>query len=103
MSNYFDPYKIIDGTGSVETIEHTIQGQSVLVDYRVPDTVYSTFHADDIKKILVQKLTETLYNSNFIEFTKSTELSSSETIFRARIFVVSNSDVKLLREKKIIK
>jgi len=55
---------------------------------------------DEIKRMLIRDLLEKMLDSNFIEFTK---LQDYEKItFRARVFVVPDSLVRLLRLEGVI-
>ena len=57
---------------------------------------------DEIKRMLIRDLLEKMLDSNFIEFTKSEDLSTLNTTFRARVFVVPDSQVRLLRLEGVI-
>lgn len=82
-----------------------IQGQCLTITHHVTvsDTIYSNMHEDEIKRILVSKLAEEMYRQNLVEFTKTVDNKSFDNIFRARIFVVPDDQVRLLRTAKVIK
>jgi hypothetical protein len=80
--------------------EYAIQGQMFVTNYIV-DNVELEDHAvnlDDIKKRLVNQLTEELFQSKLVEFTKSEDCVNGKTAFRARIFAVPDTMVRILRE-----
>jgi len=80
--------------------EYAIQGQMFVTNYIV-DNVHLQDHAvnlDDIKKRLVNQLTEELFQSKLVEFTKSEDWVNDKKIFRARIFAVPDTMVRILRE-----
>ena len=91
------------GVSSVPTQfgkEYVIQGQMFVTNYIV-DNVHLQDHAvspDDIKKRLVNQLTEELFQSKLVEFTRSEDYVNGQKIFRARIFAVPDTMVRILRE-----
>lgn len=82
-----------------------IQGQCLTITHHVAtsDTVYSNLHEDDLKRLLVAKMAEEMYRQNAIEFTRSVDPRTHEIVYRARIFVVPDDQVRLLRTAKVIK
>ena len=78
-----------------------IEGKMVCVKFTMStyefETVSQHFHPDDIKIKLCDMLAKELYHNANIEFTKETDLNTNNTIFRARIFVVPDTVVRLLR------
>lgn len=82
----------------------TIQGQCIVITHHVAtsDTVYSNMHEDEIKRLLIAKLAEEMHRQNVVEFTKSVDPRTLEIVFRARIFVVPDDQVRLLRTSKVI-
>lgn len=85
-------------------LDNVIQGQCIVITHHVStsDTVYSNMHEDEIKRLLIAKLAEEMYRQNAIEFTKSIDPRTLELVFRARIFVVPDDQVRLLRTSKVI-
>ena len=80
--------------------EYDIQGQMFITDY-VVDDVYLEDHVvnpDDIKKRLVEQLVQELYNSKLVEFTSQNDYVNGKKVFRARIFAVPDTMVRILRE-----
>ena len=102
--------KAYDAYGSItnDTIDiaaNAIQGKCVAITHHfsTADTIYSNLHEDEIKKILIEKLAEELHRQNVVEFTKFLDSNTHGTMYRARLFAVPDSQVRLLREAKVIK
>ena len=57
---------------------------------------------DEIKQMLIREIVEQMMDSNFIEFTKLEDVNTYNTTFRARVFVVPDSQVRLLRLEGVI-
>jgi hypothetical protein len=57
---------------------------------------------DEIKLMLIREIVEQMMDSNFIEFTKLEDIINCNTTFRARVFVVPDSQVRLLRLEGVI-
>ena len=88
----------------VSIAEHTIQGQLIYEELRVDHTLVEDAHGDEFqfKERLMEKLIRALFKSNCIEFTKAESIHTGEVVFRARIFVVPDTKVRILRESKVI-
>jgi hypothetical protein len=84
--------------------EHLIQGHVFEAKFVLSDVqvIAGTFTEDDIKKELANKLVYELMKSKHIEFTKVPDLINSSHTFRARIFAVPDTNVRILREEKVI-
>jgi hypothetical protein len=84
--------------------EHAIQGRVFEAQFVLSDIqlIAGTFTEDDIKKELANKLVYELMKSKHIEFTKVPDLMNSNHVFRARIFAVPDTNVRILRETKVI-
>jgi hypothetical protein len=87
-----------------ESKEHAIQGHVFEAKFVLSDiqVTAGTFTEDDIKKELANKLVYELIKSKHIEFTKVPDLMNSSHVFRARIFAVPDTHVRILRENKVI-
>ncbi len=96
---------VVSTTGFIQENLNPIQGQCVTITHHIKthDTLYSTLHEDEIKRILVNKLAEEMYRQNAIEFTKSADPRTDEIVLKARIFVVPDDQVRMLRTAKVIK
>ena len=57
---------------------------------------------DEMKQMLIRELVEKMMDSNYIEFTKSEDIINYNTTFRARVFVVPDSQLRFLRLEGII-
>ena len=53
-----------------------------------------------IKKILIGKIAEKLFESKMIEFTQQEQVTEDAVMFRARIHVVPDTQVRIIRELK---
>ena len=93
-------------TPPVPYVDHTITGETIAVEHITP--IYSdiSFSKEDeavIKAELMQKMVHELFKSKHIEFTRMKKVDSDETIYRARIHAVPDTQVRLLREIKSAK
>jgi len=57
---------------------------------------------DEIKLHLIREIVEQMMDSNFIEFTKLEDIINCNTTFRARVFVIPDSQVRFLRLEGVI-
>jgi hypothetical protein len=80
-----------------------IQGKMLTVNLVMDDLQYveKPLSPDDIKMKLMELLVEKMRDDNHIEFTKMQDISTGEHKFHARIFVVPDTQVRILREKKV--
>jgi len=86
----------------------TIEGQCVGVTISIPEYVYIDIQEQEtqherVKKDLITALVQNMYKQNMIEFTKSQDIVSGEYIFKARVYVVPDSQVRILRVNGVIK
>lgn len=111
--------KLYDGSNLIPSniftpnnfIEHTIQGECLYAEYRVNDLKAQRIgldrlpdaHEEEIKKELTLRIAEELRKSKKIEFTRSYSPETNDYVFRARVFVVPDNNIKILREAKIVK
>ena len=80
---------------------HTLKGEMYIVDYVVPyNLAVSTYQIDDdaIKLKLAQDLAKELLQSKAIEFTKENDIHADRIVYRARIFAVPDTMVRVIRE-----
>ena len=79
-----------------------IQGKMLAVNLVMDDLQYveKPLSPDDIKMKLMELLVEKMREDNHIEFTKMQDISTGEHKFHARIFVVPDTQVRILREQK---
>jgi hypothetical protein len=108
MSNFFvNDYSSWLNKINSDVLEqhHAIKGVELFIERRFSERsiIDANIHPDEIKEKLCQLLVEEMKKSNMIEYTRCMDPYTNETIFRARIFAVPNSDVQLLRTVGVIK
>ena len=101
------PTVLINGNGLISNSSvtsqyvHSIQGQMYLAEYVVPENLsVMTYqlNEDAIKRKLIEELVTELFLKKAIEFTKAHDASQSKTVYRARIFAVPDTMVRVIRE-----
>ena len=104
---YTIPVGVGGGGGIVDDfIDHTITGETITVSSHINhrDIEYSAISdkdvQDGIKRGLLNLLVEKLWNSNMIEFTQQKQVTEDATMFRARIHVTPDTQVRVIRELK---
>ena len=83
--------------------DRLIQGECLAVEHTVSSLDYTILTNEKVKEILLKKLVDYMMDHGNIEFTKQEKYDEQAYVCRARIFVVPNSDVQLLRTLKKIK
>lgn len=82
--------------------QYAIQGQMYATTYTVDNLqiheMTKPFDSEEIKMQLTYKLAEELYKNKAIEFTKSEDIMHGTHTFRARIYAVPDTMVRILRE-----
>ena len=88
------------GNPNATITDNVIQGQMVTINYEISDIAYTQFirDPDEIKKILVDKLAQEMWKRNCIEFTKMYDNAIGSHKFHARVFVVPDTQVRILRQ-----
>jgi len=87
-------------------IEHQITGETITASYHVSHAEIFASKCDPedvkhgIKKILIGKIAEKLFESKMIEFTQQEQVTEDAVMFRARIHVVPDTQVRIIREIK---
>ena len=83
--------------------DHQIEGQTVVVEHTYPGDVgdgrYNVTE-DNIKQLLMDNLVREMFKANHIEFTRMQRHETNEMVFRARIHVVPDTQVRIIRELK---
>jgi hypothetical protein len=79
--------------------DHEIQGETIVAEYILPPN-YHGMTEPEMKGLLVEKLSHELYKQKHIEFTRMERVDTGETVFRARIHVVPDTQVRIIREIK---
>ena len=80
-------------------VDHEITGQTIMAEYILPPD-YHGMPAPDIKGLLVEKLVHEMYKQKNIEFTRMESVETGEMVYRARIHVVPDTQVRIIRELK---
>jgi hypothetical protein len=82
-------------------VDHTITGQTLMVEHKYPGDVGDGRYTEDhIKKLLMDKLVDAMFKASYIEFTRMEKHDTNEVVFRARIHVVPDTQVRIIREIK---
>lgn len=84
----------------VNAAGETIQGKMLLYTHRISDSVMQDFvvKPEDVKEIMAKALAEEMLKNGLIEFTKTHEGHTGDWVFRARVFVVPDDKVRILRQ-----
>ena len=97
------------GSGIVKSrmiVDHEITGETITASYQISHAELFTPNCDPedvkygIKKILIGKIAEKLFESKMIEFTQQEQVTEDAVMFRARIHVTPDTQVRIIRELK---
>lgn len=81
--------------------DHQIQGQTVMVEFRTPmEQLDRPLSEKTIKERLVRGLVDEIAKAKCIEFTQMARHDINEMVFRARVHVVPDTQVRIIRELK---
>ena len=80
-------------------VNHTITGQTIMAEYILPPN-YHGMTESEIKGLLIEKLMHEMYRQKHIEFTQMKRVETDEMVYRARIHVVPDTQVRIIREIK---
>jgi hypothetical protein len=105
MNNPWDPYYDTHMAQLPETYDYAIRGEMIVANYSMSEYEYQmrkqelnmdfdTFVKLELTKILCEELAK----SKRVEFTKSQDVASGVSHFRARIFATPDSQVRIVRE-----
>lgn len=86
---------------SMATNDYAIQGQMFSVNYQISEFDMINIDTDEIKKKLARMIADELLKSKHIEFTSQHEATTGNRMFRARIYAVPDSQVRVLRTAKL--
>ena len=91
------------GGTTFNQMQHAIQGKMFTVTYVVSDydMMKKPIDTMEIKLRLMNQLVENMVEDKNIEFTKIQDAASGVHRFHARIFVVPDTQVRILRENKV--
>jgi hypothetical protein len=82
-----------------DIVDHTITGQTIFAEYILPPD-YLGMTELEIKALLIEKLVHEMYGQKNIEFTQMKRVETDEMVYRARIHVVPDTQVRIIRELK---
>ena len=88
------PHMIYD-----DIVDHQITGQTIMAEYIFPPD-YLGMTELEIKALLIEKLVQEMYSQKNIEFTQMKRVETDEMVYRARIHVVPDTQVRIIRELK---
>lgn len=81
--------------------DHQIQGQTVMIEFRTPMEQFDRpLTEKDIKERLVRGLIDEIVKAKCIEFTQMARHDINEMVYRARVHVVPDTQVRIIRELK---
>ena len=97
--NRTPPHMIDDGVITNRIVDHEITGQTIFAEYILPPN-YRGMTEAEIKGLLIEKLVHEMYRQKNIEFTQMKRMETDEMVYRARIHVVPDTQVRIIRELK---
>ena len=97
--NRTPPHMIDDGVITNRIVDRTIQGQTIMAEYILPPNYHGMTEAE-IKGLLIEKLMHEIYKQKHIEFTQMKKVDTDEMVYRARIHVLPDTQVRIIRELK---
>ena len=80
-----------------DIVDHQITGQTVMVEYILPPN-YLGMNESEIKGLLMEKLVHEMFKHKTIEFTRMESVDTDEMVYRARIHVVPDTQIRILRQ-----
>ena len=84
-----------------DIVDHQIEGQTIVVEHTYPGDIGDGHYKEDhIKQLLMDNLVREMFKANHIEFTRMQRHETNEMVFRARIHVVPDTQVRIIREIK---
>ena len=92
-------HMIDDGVITNRIVDHQITGQTIFAEYILPPNYHGMTEAE-IKGLLIEKLVHEMYRQKNIEFTQMKKVETDEMVYRARIHVVPDTQVRIIRELK---
>lgn len=90
---------MIDDAFTQKIVDHQITGQTIMAEYILPPD-YLSLKELEIKGLLIEKLVQEMYKASNIEFTQMRKVDTDEMVYRARIHVVPDTQVRIIRELK---
>lgn len=85
---------------TIAPTHHSIQGKMLVANYVIPEYEWQSRPLDptEIKMRLMEELTKKMFEDKNIEFTRVQDSSSFDHKFYARIYVVPDTQVRIIRE-----
>jgi len=80
-----------------------IQAQKVISSHDILSATATIDTEEMVKKELIHQLAEEMMRSKCVEFTKQNDMTTGGCVFRARIFVTPDHQVRTLRQANVIK
>jgi len=97
--NFKDPWDV-----QKPTYDYTFQGHPIAaqltttsIELALMDHQMMLEHQDEIKRRLLSMLVSEMFKTKFIEFTKTTNASTMDVMYRARAFLLPDEKVRILR------
>ena len=84
----------------VEITKYVIGGKLVEYYWRVDPLKVGFMSKEDVKKKLVEGLAETIIDQKLVETTYEYDKFAGEQIYRARMYLAPDTQIKILRELK---
>lgn len=75
-----------------------LQGKMIVAALSIPEYKLESMDSDQIKRMLLTNMVEELYNANLVEFTKQNSHAHGTVDFRARIYALPDTQVRVVRQ-----
>ena len=99
----YDGYAVtasnITGSTQQPYIDHAIKGEMLTVSMSYQPDAINAIGKDEIKRQLALQLASELLSGKYIEFTQMKDRFNFDTIVKARVYVVPDGQVKILRTR----
>ena len=89
----------ITASAPAQYMDHTIKGEMLVASASYHPDAIDAVGKDEIKQKLALQLAGELLSGKFIEFTQMKDRFNFDTIVKARVYVVPDNQVKILRTK----
>ena len=98
LTTHISNANIINAASIPKITDTLIEGKMLVASLRMPS--YEAVQMDDLemKNRLITKIVREIMDNNCIEFTKQQDLANDDVVIRARIFVVPDSQVRIIRQ-----
>lgn len=86
-----------------ETLE-TVKGELLVIQQKVDMTVIQQMNDDNfvrlMKKKMIEELAEQILKNKLAEFTKEENMQTGDILFRARVYLVPDDKVRIIRKNQ---